>query len=129
MNFLLAIAVGGASGALLRYGLSGLIQKLAPGPFPWGTVTVNVIGSLLMGMGWEYLNRAATWPVLRGFVMVGLLGAFTTFSTFSLETAMLARLHDMRMALMNVFVTNAACIAAALVGINLARWVLAAPVK
>ena len=121
MNLLFAIAAGGALGALLRYGLAGLIQKAVGSPFPWGTVTVNVIGSLMMGVCWEYLFRSPASPALRGFIVVGFLGAFTTFSTFSLETVLLARLHDMHAALLNVFVSNTVCISAVLLGLHLTR--------
>lgn len=124
MSVLLAIAAGGALGALLRYGLSGLVQKLAGGAFPWGTLTVNVAGSLAIGICWELFNRVPASPALRGFVVVGLLGAFTTFSTFSLETVVLARVHDVRMALLNVATSNVICITAAFVGLAVARWFL-----
>ena len=125
MNVLLAIAAGGALGALLRYGLSGLVQKMAGGAFPWGTLTVNVIGSLAIGICWELFNRSPTSPALRGFAVVGLLGAFTTFSTFSLETVVLSRVHDLRMALLNVATSNVVCITAAFLGLAAARWLLA----
>ena len=121
MNVLLAIAAGGAVGALLRYGLSGLVQRQFEGAFPWGTISVNVIGSLLMGFCWEMFDRAALSPSLRGFVIVGLLGAFTTFSTFSLETLMLARVHDARIAFLNVVISNVICISAAFAGYGLGR--------
>ena len=123
MKLLFAIAAGGAIGALLRYGLAGLIQKVVLGAFPWGTVTVNVLGSLMMGVCWEYLFRSPASTALRGFILVGFLGAFTTFSTFSLETVLLARLHDMPAALLNVLVSNTVCISAVLLGLHLARWV------
>ena len=126
MNLLLAIAAGGALGALLRYAVSGLATKLMPGAFPVGTLTVNVIGSFLLGCGWVLVERLSGAPNLRAFAVVGLLGAFTTFSTYSLETLMLARLHDMRMALLNVAVSNLLCIAAVAAGFYLARSIAAA---
>ena len=116
MRLLLAIAAGGALGALLRYGVSGLVQRAMPSGFPWGTITVNVIGSLLLGILWFGFEKHAASPALRGFVVVGLLGAFTTFSTYSLETVVLARVHDIRLAALNVVVSNLICIAAAAAG-------------
>ena len=85
------VALGGASGAVLRYHSGRLIGTLA-GPntvFPWGTFSINVVGSLLMGVlaGWLARHQASeAWRLLIG---VGVLGGFTTFSAFSLESALL----------------------------------------
>ena len=107
-----AIALGGACGALSRYALSGWIQQAHPGPFPWGTVTVNVVGSLLIGFLWQVFSHFDLSPPWRGLLIVGFLGALTTFSTFSLETMLLARMHDIRLAIANVLASNLVCIAA-----------------
>lgn len=81
-----AIAAGGALGALLRAGVSHWF-KSSPGHFPWGTFTVNVLGCLLMGALYVLImERHWVDPAWRPFLMVGLLGAMTTFSTFALET-------------------------------------------
>lgn len=117
----MAIAAGGAAGALLRYSVSGWIQRRTGSPFPWGTVTVNVLGSFAMGFLWHWIEHHAVAPELRAFALVGLLGAFTTFSTFSLETVMLARLHDIRLAAANLVLSNLVCVSAALAGYGLAR--------
>lgn len=116
MKLLFAIALGGAAGALLRYGVSGLVQRAMPSAFPWGTLTVNVIGSLLLGFIWYGFERFPPAAPIRGFVVVGLLGAFTTFSTYSLETITMARMHDARLAIGYVLVSNVVCIAAAVAG-------------
>lgn len=121
---LAAIALGGACGALARYALSGWVQQLHPGPFPWGTAVVNVAGSLLIGFFWQVFYQAELSPALRGFVIVGFLGALTTFSTFSLETLVLARMHDLRLALANLLASNVMCIAAAAAGYGLGRLLL-----
>ena len=86
VSLLLWIACAGALGALARYGLSGWVQDLYPGTFPWGTLAVNVLGCFLLGFAFRVLQLSALPPALRGAVTIGFLGAFTTFSTFSFET-------------------------------------------
>jgi CrcB protein len=85
----LAVGVGGALGALARYWVSGWVQAAAGGSFPWGTLAVNVTGSLLLGFLVVWLQAAMTAPELRALLTIGVLGSFTTFSTFSYETAAL----------------------------------------
>ena len=86
----LAVAAGGALGAVARYGMAGLVQRVAGGAFPWGTLAVNVLGALLMCIIVEGAARLWTVPTdLRLFLTTGVLGGFTTFSAFSLETTML----------------------------------------
>ena len=90
MKLLLAIAAGGAIGAVGRHYVSAQVMKLAGSGFPWGTVSVNVLGSFIMGVLVE--TMALRWNVgteMRAFMTVGILGAFTTFSTFSLDFATL----------------------------------------
>ena len=82
----LYIAVGGAAGAMARYGLAGWVQDRAGFQFPWGTLLVNVLGSALIGGALRYLEATPAPAEVRALVTVGLLGAFTTFSTFSYET-------------------------------------------
>ncbi|MDT8437209.1 MAG: fluoride efflux transporter CrcB [Gemmatimonadota bacterium] len=85
MSLLAWIALAGAAGAVARYGLSGWVQSLSPGSFPWGTLAVNVLGCFLLGFALRVLQLSALSPAVRGAVTVGFLGAFTTFSTFSFE--------------------------------------------
>jgi len=90
VKLLLAIAAGGAIGAVGRHYVSAQVMKLAGSGFPWGTVSVNVLGSFIMGVLVE--TMALRWNVgteMRAFMTVGILGAFTTFSTFSLDFATL----------------------------------------
>lgn len=87
---LLAVAFGGAVGAAGRHLVSGQIMRWAGGGFPWGTLTVNVLGSFLLGVLVEYLVlRWSATQEMRGFLVVGLLGGFTTFSAFSLDAVLL----------------------------------------
>ena len=92
MTKLLLIALGGSAGALLRYLVSGWVQQLSGGSFPLGTLIVNLIGCLAIG----FLAAVFTGPLIvreeyRIAVLVGLLGSFTTFSTFGYETLTLIR--------------------------------------
>jgi CrcB protein len=88
MKMILAVALGGALGSVGRYVIAGTIMRSVGGVFPWGTLAVNVIGGLIMGALIELMALAwSPTPALRAFLTVGLLGGFTTFSAFSLETA------------------------------------------
>lgn len=89
MNGFVAVAIGGAIGASLRHGAGLLAVRLAPGGWPWGTFSVNVLGSLAMGVliGWLALKADGTGQQARLFLATGILGGFTTFSAFSLEVA------------------------------------------
>ncbi|MCR9222211.1 MAG: fluoride efflux transporter CrcB [Alphaproteobacteria bacterium] len=90
MTMLIAIALGGALGALGRHFLAGWVMGAVGGGFPWGIVAVNVLGSFLMGALIEVFARwGAPFAEARAFLAVGLLGGFTTFSTFSLDTVLL----------------------------------------
>ena len=87
MRTLLGVAFAGALGALARYGLGTLISERYPGAFPLGTFVINVTGSFLLGFLFVVLTeRAGLSPALRTTVTVGFLGAYTTFSTLTLET-------------------------------------------
>lgn len=122
MNQLLAIAAGGAVGAVLRYWTSLAVHGRFGTAFPWGTLTVNVAGSLLMGFLYIWLiERMAAGPALRAFLTIGLLGAFTTFSTFSIETLNLLESGQAGRALANVLLSVIVCISAAGLGVFTAR--------
>jgi len=86
MNFLL-VGLGGALGAMARYGLSSLIQRRAGDAFPWGTFVVNLAGCLAIGaVLYGVEDRAWLGPQARLFAAVGVIGGFTTFSAFGFET-------------------------------------------
>lgn len=119
---LLAIAVAGAVGALLRFWMSGWVYGLFGRDFPYGTLAVNVAGSLLMGISFVLLvERLGSAPEWRALVMIGFLGAFTTFSTFSLETVQLLEGGAVGRAMINVLGSVAFCLIATWLGIVLGR--------
>ncbi|WP_299203128.1 fluoride efflux transporter CrcB [uncultured Amphritea sp.] len=101
MLHLLSVATGGAVGALARYWVSGVLVSNAQFKLPYGTMLCNVLGSFLMGIFFVLImEKARISPELRPLLMVGFLGAFTTFSTFSLEAVtMLQEGHIMSAAI------------------------------
>jgi len=117
---LLAVASGGALGAMLRYGVG--LSLAGRSGFPWATLAINVSGSLLFGFFALWLSeRLPMANEVRAFVLVGVLGAFTTFSTFSWETLALLQQGEMTRAAVNVLTNVLLCIVAAAAGIWLAR--------
>jgi len=113
------IALGGALGSMARYGCGGLVARLVGETFPWGTLLINVVGSLVIGFfatltGPE--GRLLVAPDARMFVTIGLCGGFTTFSSFSLQTLNLVRDGDMVGAGANVAASVAACLVAVWLG-------------
>lgn len=122
VNELTAIAAGGAVGALLRYWVSGHVYTLFGRGFPYGTLAVNVIGSLVMGvLSVLLVERLSTGPALRAFLLIGGLGAFTTFSTFSVETLNLMEAGHPGKALANALVSVVVCVMAAGLGVLAGR--------
>lgn len=122
MNQIVAIASGGAVGAVLRYWVSTSVYAFSGRGFPYGTLAVNVLGSLVMGFLFVWLlERLSNDLTLRAFLLIGLLGAFTTFSTFSVETLNLIESGQLARALVNVLLSVVLCIAAAALGVLLAR--------
>ncbi len=119
------IALGGAVGTLIRYIVSGLDYKFSNGVFPISTLVVNLAGSLVIGFLWGLFERSAVSPTMRMFVFIGVLGGFTTFSTFSLENFNLIRDGEFKIALINVVASNVLGIALVFVGFSLARLLMA----
>lgn len=121
----LAVAIGGALGAMGRYAVMSVIGHWVHGDFPWGTLVVNIAGSFLMGALIELLTQFGEVSLeTRAFFTVGLLGAFTTFSTFSLDVVTLYHRDELVAAGIYVVASVVLCIAALLAGISIFRMVL-----
>lgn len=123
MKVLLLLA-GGAIGTLARYGLAGFTHKVYPGTFPMGTLVVNLLGSLVIGFLWGISESRNISPNYRSFVFIGLLGGFTTFSTYALETLNLLRENEVRQALTNMVATNVLGLVLVLAGFLMAKGLL-----
>lgn len=118
---LMAIAAGGAMGAVLRFLLSNGIHRLLNTQFPYGTLIVNVLGCLIMGFLSVVMLERFVSVEWRAALLTGLLGAFTTFSTFSLETLNLLNQGEATKALLNIFLSLSLCLLATGLGLSLAR--------
>ena len=117
-----AIAIAGALGALARYGLDGWVSRRASSAFPWGTFAINVTGSFLLGLLFVVMTeRLRPDPWLRSAVTIGFLGAYTTFSTLSLETYRLAEDGAWGLAAANAVGSLAAGLGAVYAGVVLGR--------
>jgi len=113
------IAIGSALGGMARYGASRAVALRYGETFPWGTLVVNVVGSVVIGFIAALAapeSRIIISPNARQFIMVGLCGGFTTFSSFSLQTLELIRNRNFAEAGGNVLLSVAACMAAVAIG-------------
>jgi CrcB protein len=113
------VAIGGALGSMARYGISGFIAALSGGTFPYGTLTVNVTGAILIGFLATISGPDSRYFIPasgRLFMMTGVCGGYTTFSTFSLETANLMRDGQWAAALANIGFSVILCLVAIWVG-------------
>jgi len=121
MAHALYLIVGAALGASGRYALAGWVSRAAGTPFPWGTLAVNLAGCLAVGVAWGLSERLLWAPGFRVFLFVGVLGSFTTFSTFGLETLHLLRAADYGRALGYVLASNLGGLALVWLGIAVTR--------
>ncbi len=122
MRYLLFIALGGAGGAVARYLLANWFHRMWEGHLPVGTLFVNALGSLIIGVVYVLLvEKQLIHPDWRGVLMVGFLGAFTTFSTFSLEAINLLEAGQMAHALGYMLISVLLCVFMAGAGMQLTR--------
>jgi len=122
LKTLVLISLGGAFGAVMRYLASTSVYAIMGRGFPYGTLFVNVLGSLLIGiLAIVMLERMSIGPEWRAAVLVGVLGSFTTFSTFSLETLYLIEQGEMMRAMTNIALSVLLCLAAVWLGVFLGR--------
>jgi CrcB protein len=124
MMKLLAVASGGAIGSIGRYLLSLTAEKIAGLNFPAGTFAVNIIGSLLIGLCWSYFDRIHISNEFRLFVFTGFLGGFTTFSTFTRESAQFIKAGEPSYAAFYLIISNIIGLAAVFLGFYLSHKIL-----
>ncbi len=130
MTRFLLVAAGGALGASARYALGLAATRLAPNAgWPWGTFAANVAGGLAIGLlaGWLALKAGASTEAIRLFAAVGVLGGFTTFSAFSLETALMIERRQLGLAFAYAVLSVVLSVAALFAGLTIARRLVGAP--
>ena len=122
-SMLLMIAIGGALGALARYFTQHLVAMITGIEFPWGTLLANVLGCLIIGIlsGYWMNHDFHMSEQVRGLVVIGVVGAFTTFSAFSLDTLVLYQNGELLKASVNVLLNVVVCLAAVAIGHWLVR--------
>ena len=121
---IILLCIAGAAGTLCRYGLAGLTHRIAGTSFPWGTLAVNITGCFAAGLLWAVFEHR--WTVsseTRIIVMLGFMGAFTTFSTYMLESGELIRTAQYFSAAANLFLQNGLGLIALIAGVALGRLV------
>ena len=122
MRTYLAIAIGGTLGCWARYAMTGLVQGIFGRSFPLATLVINVLGCFLMGfLFFETLERIILSPAMRAGILVGVLGGFTTFSTFSMETLLLVEEGETAKAVLYIVLSVGLGLTAAFSGAYIAR--------
>ena len=124
LGILLAVALGGALGSLLRYFVAGAVQSATWPGFPWGIFVVNITGGFAMGLIVELSAlKLNLTPEVRAFLTVGILGGYTTFSTFSLDSALLIERGDYSGAALYIVGSALLSILALFIGLWFVRWI------
>lgn len=121
---LFAVAFGGSIGALLRYLIFFYFERFHKSIFPWPTLFVNLLGALVIGFLWGYFDKVYVSPGLRMFIFIGILGSFTTFSTFAFD--ILSMINDGQIKNMIVYILASNILG---VGLVFAGFYLAANIK
>ena len=119
-QIILAVALGGALGATGRFLISTGVHKVLGAGFPYGTLTVNVLGSFIIGFLYLYFEQTIA-PMQKALLVTGMLGALTTFSTFSLESMLMLQDGLVAKALANVLFNVLLCLGATMAGMALFR--------
>ena len=126
MKVLLSVALGGAIGATARYLFENYLGTWVGAGFPWATFTINVVGSFMLGV--FVALTALVWSpsaTLRAFLVIGVLGGFTTFSAFSLDVMLLAERGRLETALLYSLASLSLAVGALFTGLRLTRWIFA----
>lgn len=125
MKTIILIGLGSGLGGVLRYWLSGVVAERIGETFPWGTMTVNIIGSLLIGLLASFVDsdRILMTPGSRQFLMMGFCGGFTTFSSFSLQTIRLMQDSEWLHAGGNILFSVFLCLIGVFIGYKLGQFV------
>ena len=118
---LLIVAAGGSLGSVMRYLVFVLFERQYPSSFPWATLTVNIVGSLLIGFLWGYFDRIHISSGMRLMIFIGLLGGFTTFSTFAFDIFSLFRDGEFKLMTIYFLSSNLLTIGAAFFGYAITR--------
>jgi CrcB protein len=121
MYKILLLLAGGGIGTVSRYLISSHTHKIYLGTFPLGTLTVNVLGSFAIGFLWGLFESENMSQGMRAFLFIGLLGGFTTFSSYALESYNLFKDGEIKMAIINVLANNILAIVMVILGLILAR--------
>ena len=122
MNSIVLVMVGGAMGSLARFLMGGFAQRYVNNGFPIGTLIVNLVGSFIIGLLWGVFENQSG-NQLRAFLFVGVLGGFTTFSAYSIETLNLFRDGNIRLALLNILLNNVLGILLAISGLAVSKFI------
>ena len=120
----LLLRAGGAIGTIFRFGISTWVQRSMLPTFPWGILSVNIIGSFFIGLCWsmaEVLNLSSN---TRLFIFTGLFGGFTTFSSFTLDTISLMKVGEYKLALLNILASNFLGLLAVFLGLFLGKHII-----
>lgn len=118
LGLLFSVGIGGFIGAILRFTISGWVQKATATTFPFGTLSVNILGSFLIGFLFLYFQQSNLSLYQKSLLITGLLGALTTFSTFSLDTVLLLQQEFYMKAFSNVLLNVVFSVGATLLGIE-----------
>ena len=124
MATILYIAIGGAIGAVLRYSISGYAYRNFHGSLPWGTLAVNLIGCFAIGFLWNVFENMTHSSNTRAFIFIGILGAFTTFSTFGIESFHLFKQGEIKLGILNILISNIGGIGLVVLGYLASKYLL-----